>query len=634
MFFTPAVVPCTLTETVQEALAARVPADKLTDPEPPTAVAVPPQVLVRFGVDAITRPAGKLSVKAIPFRVTLVLGFWIVNVSEVVPFNGMLAAPNALAMDGGEATVKLAVAVFPVPPLVEVTLPVVLVYCPEAAPVTVTLNWHWLLTAIVAPVSAIPVGAVVVSVPPQTVAVAFATVSPVGNVSVKATPVSATVFAAGLVMVNVSEVVAFRAMLLGLNTLAIDGGATTLIEAEAVPPVPPSVEVTFPVVLFCVPAAIPVTFTEKVQEPLAAIVPPLRLITFVPAVAVIVPAPHVPVRPFGVEITRPAGRVSLKATPVSATVVLGLVMVKLSEVEPFSGMLAAPKAFVMVGGPTTVIEALEVLPVPPSVEVTWTLLFFTPAVVPCTFTETVQEALPARVPADKLMLPDPATAVAVPPHVLFRPDGVATTRPAGKLSVKAIPFSVTAVLGFWIVKVSDVVPFNGMLAAPNALVIDGGAATVKLAEAVLPVPPLVEVTFPVVLVNCPDAAPVTVTLNWHWPFTAMVAPVKAIPVGAVVVSVPPQTVAEAFATVNPVGSVSVKATPVSGSTFAAGLVMVNVSEVVAFNAIVEGLKTLAIDGGASTLMLAVAVPPVPPSVEVTFPVVLVCKTGSNARYIY
>ena len=493
---------------------------------------------------------------------------------------------------------------------------------------TVTLNWHWLLAAIVAPVNAIPVGAVVVSVPPQTAAVAFATVSPVGNVSVKATPVSATVFAAGLVMVNVSEVVAFRAMLLGLNTLAIDGGATTLIEAEAVPPVPPSVEVTFPVVLFCVPAAIPVTFTENVQEPLAAIVPPFRLITLVPAVAVIVPAPHVPVRPFGVEITRPAGRVSLKATPVSATVALGLVMVKLSEVDPFSGMLAAPKAFVMVGGPTTVIEALEVLPVPPSVEVTWTLLFFTPAVVPCTFTETVHEALPARVPADKLMLPDPATAVAVPPHVLFRPDGVATTRPAGKLSVKAIPFSVTAVLGFWIVKVSDVVPFNGMVAAPNALAIDGGEATVKLAEAVFPVPPLVEVTFPVVLVYCPEAAPVTVTLNWHWLLTAIVAPVSAIPVGAVVVSVPPQTVAVELATVRPVGRVSVKATPVSGSTLAAGLVIVKVNEVVAFNAIVEGLKTLAIDGGASTLMLAEAVPPVPPSVEVTLPVVLVCKPAA------
>src|SRR5262249_2498802 len=140
----------------------------------------------------------------------------------------------------------------------------------------------------------------------------------------------------------------------------------------------------------------------------------------------------------------------------------------------------------------------------------------------------------------------------------------------------------------------------------------------------LPVPPFVEVTAPVVLVYWPETAPVTVTLNWHWPPTAIVAPVSAMPVGAVVVSVPPQTVAEALATVRPVGSVSVKATPVSGSTFAAGLVMVNVSEVVAFSAIVEGLKTLAIDGGASTSTLAVAVLPVPPFVEVTLPVVLVC----------
>jgi hypothetical protein len=84
------------------------------------------------------------------------------------------------------------------------------------------------------------------------------------------------------------------------------------------------------------------------------------------------------------------------------------------------------------------------------------------------------------------------------------------------------------------------------------------------------------------------------------PPTATVAPVKAIPVGAVVVSVPPQTEDVPFATVRPVGRVSVKATPVSGSTLAAGLVIVKVSEVVAFNAIVEGLKTLAMDGGAST----------------------------------
>ena len=273
-------------------------------------------------------------------------------------------------MVGGVATVRLAEAVLPVPPFVEVTFPVVLVYWPEAAPVTVTLNWHWLFTAIVAPESAIPVGAVVVSVPPQTVAVPLATVRPVGSVSVKATPVSGSTFAAGLVMVNVSEVVACKAIVEGLKTLAIDGGASTFRVAVAVPPAPPCVEVTLPVVFVCKPAAIPVTLTENVQLALAAKVPPERLITFVPCVAVIVPLPQEPVRPFGVEITKPAGSVSLKATPVSATVALGLVMVKLSEVEPFSGMLRAPNVLLIFGGPTTVIEAFEVLPVPAFVDVT------------------------------------------------------------------------------------------------------------------------------------------------------------------------------------------------------------------------------------------------------------------------
>jgi hypothetical protein len=145
----------------------------------------------------------------------------------------------------------------------------------------VTLNWHWLFTAMVAPVNAIPVGAVVVSVPPQTVAEALATVKPVGSVSVNATPVKATVFAAGFVMVNVSDVVALSPIVAGLNTLAIDGGATTVTLAEAVPPVPPSVEVTLPVVLFCKPAAMPVTFTENTQELLAARLAPVRLITLV-----------------------------------------------------------------------------------------------------------------------------------------------------------------------------------------------------------------------------------------------------------------------------------------------------------------------------------------------------------------
>lgn len=52
-----------------------MPADRLTLDEPATAVAVPPHVLVRFGVEATTSPAGRLSVNATPVRVMLVFGF-------------------------------------------------------------------------------------------------------------------------------------------------------------------------------------------------------------------------------------------------------------------------------------------------------------------------------------------------------------------------------------------------------------------------------------------------------------------------------------------------------------------------------------------------------------------------------
>ena len=67
---------------------------------------------------------------------------------------------------------------------------------------------------------------------------------------------------------------------------------------------------------------VPVTFTENVHEELAARLAPDRLITFVPWVAVMVPPPQLPVSPLGVEITSPAGSVSLKPTPVNVVVVL------------------------------------------------------------------------------------------------------------------------------------------------------------------------------------------------------------------------------------------------------------------------------------------------------------------------
>ena len=76
---------------------------------------------------------------ATPVR-PIVFEFCTVSVSDVVPFSGMLAAPNALLMAGGDATatVTLALAVFPVPPSVDVTLPVVLFLTPAEVPVTLT----------------------------------------------------------------------------------------------------------------------------------------------------------------------------------------------------------------------------------------------------------------------------------------------------------------------------------------------------------------------------------------------------------------------------------------------------------------------------------------------------------------
>src|SRR5262249_36080557 len=200
--------------------------------------------------------------------------------------------------------------------------------------------------------------------------------------------------------------------------------------------------------------------------------------------------------PLGVEMIRPAGSVSLKATPVSPTVVLLFWMVKLKLVEPFNGIEAAPKALLMVGGATTVIDAFAVLPVPPLVDVTCTLLFLTPAVVPCTFRETVQFELGGTEAPDKLTVEEPSAAVAVPPvQLVVTLLGVAATNAAGRLSVNAAPVSVR----FWLlllsmVKVKLVEPFSGIVAAPKALAMCGGLMTVRsgFVAAVLPLPASVE----------------------------------------------------------------------------------------------------------------------------------------------
>jgi hypothetical protein len=138
--------------------------------------------------------------------------------------------------------------------------------------------------------------------------------------------------------------------------LAIGGAATTVIVAVAWLPEPALLEVTVPVMFTFRPLVVPTTFTEKVQEPPAAIVPPDRFTTEKPEIVpvVIVPEPHDPVRPFGFATASPAGRVSLKLTPESASVALKLVIVKVSDVFPFRGMVLVPNTLAILIGPITV----------------------------------------------------------------------------------------------------------------------------------------------------------------------------------------------------------------------------------------------------------------------------------------
>jgi hypothetical protein len=87
------------------------------------------------------KPAGSTSVNATPFSVVVVFGLVIVNVNTLVLPSGIVAASNALAIDGGPTTVNVAVLlVAPAPLSVELITPVVLFHTPVVEPVTVTAN--------------------------------------------------------------------------------------------------------------------------------------------------------------------------------------------------------------------------------------------------------------------------------------------------------------------------------------------------------------------------------------------------------------------------------------------------------------------------------------------------------------
>ena len=152
------------------------------------------------------------------------------------------------------------------------------------------------------------------------------------------------------------------------------------------------------------------------------------------------------------------------------------------------------KLLTTTGGATTVTVAVAVLPIPPLVELTVTLLFFTPAIVPFTLTEMTHELLVVSVPFVRLIVFDPAVAVTVPPQAPLTLGGVATTSPPGSVSVKLIPVSVGPVFGLLMVKVRVLVLPSAMVVGSNVLPITGGASTATVLVQVLLQPLLLFVT--------------------------------------------------------------------------------------------------------------------------------------------
>src|ERR1700691_4718094 len=97
------------------------------------------------------------------------------------------------------------------------------------------------------------------------------------------------------------------------------------------------------------------------------------------------------------------------------------------------------------------------------------------------------------VPADRLIAPEPEVAPdTLPLQELLRPGVLATTRPVGKVSETANPVSAVFPAGFVMVIVRIELTLAATLVGLKALAIVGTLFTVRVAEAVNPVPPSFE----------------------------------------------------------------------------------------------------------------------------------------------
>ena len=180
-----------------------------------------------------SKPVGSASVRVLELSGVEVLGLVIVNESVETPVTRMLEGLNVLASRNGATTVREALAVFPLPPLLELVEDESL-KTPTVVAVTVTATVQLAPAASVAPLNVTELDpAVPVAVPPQVDEnpLGVAMTSPAGSVSENATPVRSA--PPGLLSVTVSEVEVLMPIVELPKAIVMAGGAVIEATSEA-----------------------------------------------------------------------------------------------------------------------------------------------------------------------------------------------------------------------------------------------------------------------------------------------------------------------------------------------------------------------------------------------------------------
>ncbi len=277
---------------------------------------------------------------------------------------------------------------------------------------------------------------------------------------------------------------------------------------------PPTVTLPDPLVYAFAVLEVTSTVTVQVEAPAAALTPlPPMVKVPVPAVAVMVGAPPQLLTTFGVAaITRLAGNVSVKVSPVLAGEPAGLVMVKVSvEVCPTptvvgakallsSGRLCTVRQLAVTPLVTRAVEPMLPAPLVCEAGVAAQLLL---VVFEVTSTVTTHEACARLIDAPvTVMVPLPAAAVTTPApdgHVVVTFGTAATAMEAGRVSVKLMPDCAGLPAPLVSVKVSvEIAPWL-IVAGANALLREGWTTvSVWLVTPLVSTPPTVTLPDPLV----------------------------------------------------------------------------------------------------------------------------------------